>query len=700
MKNEERLNPSESPLLSGRDVLPVSVGQAQDTVPMAALKAVASNRSSKGAVVLDDRPLADADMVDEPVAVQDKKQPLPLETLPLPALRLRYITLKGSDLRKQVRTHTVDRDSLKEPVELAPNRSPWQRIKAIDIWLIATFMLACIAGGLSLWYSFSLHQTMLYGDANAHLLIARRVFDNLTPGLAQLGAIWLPLPHLLMLPFVWNDFLWRTGLAGSIVSLLSYLVASVYIFLSARRLTKSNVASFIGSLVFILNPNILYLQTTPLSELVFIATLAATCYYFLVWAQTDSTRYLILAAAATFLTSLCRYDGWFVFVVILVCIVLIGLVRRHRLRHIEANLFIFGSMGSLGMVLWFVWNGLIFGDPLYFQHSQFSSEAQQRSLLNSHILYTYHNLYQAIRFYLIDCIDTVGPLLFGIATLALLVFLVQRRLKPETFAALVFASPILFYMIALYTGQAALYLPTAVPGYAPYTLYNARYGEVVVMPAAVFLACLLSFFSHSQQLSSLRGLLAQSLGRATGRYVFPLLFLVMVVGQSVWIANDGIIMLQDGQHGLACTPTSNIVVYLAQHYNGGKILEDLYTAKIDTLEPTVGINFKNMIYEGSGDLWTKALRYPQSVVDWIIVNPANPQDAIAKEIDLKSPAFTSQFSLVLQQQNGLALYLRSSLVFRLPTHNVPRSVYTDHQLCPVPDRAQLPIPIVRKVTYS
>jgi hypothetical protein len=352
------------------------------------------------------------------------------------------------------------------------------------------------------------------------------------------------------------------------------------------------------------------------------------------------------------------------------------------------------------MVLWFAWNWLIFSDPLYFQHSPFSSEAQQRSLLNAHILYTYHNLYQSIRFYLIDCIDTVGPLLFGIAVLALLAFLVQRRFKPETFAALVFASPILFYMIALYTGQAALYLPTAVPGYAPYTLYNARYGEVVVMPVAIFLACLLSLLSRPQLASSLRSLPVQGFGRVAGRYVFPLLFLAMIVGQSVWIANDGIITLEDGKHGLACTPTSNIVVYMAQHYNGGKILEDLYTAKIDTLEPTVGINFKNMIYEGSGDLWKQALDHPQSVVDWIIVNPTNPRDAIAKKIDLQSPAFTSQFSMVLQQQNGLALYLRSNLVFRLPTHDVPRSVYTDHQLCPVPDRAQLPVPIARKVTYS
>jgi hypothetical protein len=386
--------------------------------------------------------------------------------------------------------------------------------------------------------------------------------------------------------------------------------------------------------------------------------------------------------------------------VILVLIVVIGLVRHHRRTRIEGNLVIFGSLGSLGMILWFVWNWLIFSDPLYFQRSPFSSQAQQKSLIDSHILYTYHNLYQAIRFFLIDCIDTVGPLLFGVAVLALFLFLAQRRLRPETFAALVFVAPIPFYMISLYGGQAALYLPTAVPGYAPYTLYNARYGEVSVMPVAVFLACLLSFFSRPQHISFLQRLPVHSLGQSVGRYVLPLLFLGMVVAQSVWIAGTGIITLEDGAHGLACTPTSNIVVYLAQHYNGGKILEDLYSAKIDTLETTVGINFKNMIYEGSGHLWTEAISHPESVVDWIIVNPTKSGDAITKKINLTSPAFTSHFTMVLQQQNGLALYLRSDLVFQLPTHDVPRSVYTDHQRCPVPDRALQPIQLEGKVTYS
>ena len=57
---------------------------------------------------------------------------------------------------------------------------------------------------------------LLYGDAVAHINIARRVFDSKTPGLLQLGTVWLPLPHLLILPFIVNKNMWQSGMGGSI----------------------------------------------------------------------------------------------------------------------------------------------------------------------------------------------------------------------------------------------------------------------------------------------------------------------------------------------------------------------------------------------------------------------------------------------------------------------------------------------------
>ena len=64
--------------------------------------------------------------------------------------------------------------------------------------------------------------------------------------MAQLGDVWLPLSHIIMVPLAWNDFLWRTGLAGTLTSMPCYLIASIYVFLTARRLTRDSRASLIG----------------------------------------------------------------------------------------------------------------------------------------------------------------------------------------------------------------------------------------------------------------------------------------------------------------------------------------------------------------------------------------------------------------------------------------------------------------------
>ncbi len=368
-----------------------------------------------------------------------------------------------------------------------PTRSPWPQWLN-DPWLIATLVITCIAGVASLWYFFQQHELLLFEDAFSHMAIARRIFDSLTPGLAQVGGIWLPLPHLLMLPFIWNDYLWRTGLAGSFPSMASYFVTAVYLYLSARRLTRKSFASFIGVLVFILNPNVLYLQTTPLSELVCIATMTMTGYYFLAWVQDDHPKYLIFTAGSTFLATLARYDGWVLFPALLVFIMFVGWIKYQRWVQIEGNLIIFGVFGGLGIGLWSIWCAMIYGDPLYFQRGPYSAQAQTATFLQTHTLETYHNVFQSVRYYTLLSIDTVGPILFLLAALSLVALVFRRRLVPETFAVLVFLAPFCFYVLSLYTGQANLYIPQVVPANAAEKIFNVRFGAEMVAPVALLLA--------------------------------------------------------------------------------------------------------------------------------------------------------------------------------------------------------------------
>src|SRR5689334_5262831 len=88
-------------------------------------------------------------------------------------------------------------------------------------------LLASVVSGASIFYYFHRGELLLCGDAVAHINIARRVFDSRTPGLLQLGTVWLPLPHLAMIPFLVSDRLWRTGVGGSIPSMIAYVFGTV-----------------------------------------------------------------------------------------------------------------------------------------------------------------------------------------------------------------------------------------------------------------------------------------------------------------------------------------------------------------------------------------------------------------------------------------------------------------------------------------
>jgi hypothetical protein len=476
-------------------------------------------------------------------------------------------------------------------VHLPERPARQQRVK--DPWLLATFVVACFASSAACWYFFQHHQILLYDDAISHLRIARRVFDNTTPGFAQLGGVWLPLPHVLMLPFIWNYYLWRTGLAGSFSSMLCYVVAVVYLFLAARRLTHDSRASFVGTLLFIVNPNVLYLQSTPLTELVCVATALMACYYFLAWAQDDHPKYLVGMAAGTFLATLSRYDGWGLFLILLVLLMIVGLIKRQRWVQIEGTLLIFGSLGSLGVGLWILWDGVILGDPLYWHHYLYGGDLATQ-------YYTYHNLLQSISVYMVLSLETVGPILCVLAAIAVVGFVFRHHLTPTMFGGVAFLAPFAFYI-------------------------------------------------------------------------------VIVIGiQTMLTASGGIISLQDGLYGASCLPTERITIYLAQHYAGGSILEDVNVFPIN--EAYIGIDLKDAIYEGSGELWKKALNDPASVVDWIIAQPRIPNDLITTRIDLKSPKFLSQFTLVFQQGDGLTLYHRKGRP-PLPTRPIPSSLITDNRLC-------------------
>ena len=123
---------------------------------------------------------------------------------------------------------------------------------------------------VSLAYCVRHGTLLLYGDAVAHLHIARRVFDSLTPGYRQLGSVWLPLPHILLLPFVWNMAWWQTGLAGAFLGMPSYVLGCAGLYRLAR-IWLDMPAAVVVSAFYGLNPGLLYMATTAMTEPLFLA---------------------------------------------------------------------------------------------------------------------------------------------------------------------------------------------------------------------------------------------------------------------------------------------------------------------------------------------------------------------------------------------------------------------------------------------
>src|SRR5262249_2607124 len=148
---------------------------------------------------------------------------------------------------------------------LVDTPSPAIRVSSVRAPLLisaAAFLWGVIA---AVHYS-RLGLTLAHYDARAHLVVSRRIFDSLTPGWQQVGAVWLPLPPGINALPVQSDALYRTGAFAVAVSILSMALAVWAIATLIERATGSIVGGAVAAALLMLNPDVLYLQSTPMSE--------------------------------------------------------------------------------------------------------------------------------------------------------------------------------------------------------------------------------------------------------------------------------------------------------------------------------------------------------------------------------------------------------------------------------------------------
>ena len=383
-------------------------------------------------------------------------------------------------------------------------------------------MAAILLAFMALIVCFTQGYVLLYGDAVAHLGIARRILDTRNPGLVQLGGVWLPLPHLLMVPFVQKMTWWQSGLAGAWPSLACYIIGGAGFYRLCRRMLVPRWA-LVATVFYGLNPNLLYLSTTAMTEPLFLALLiwltllTMECVEAIRAAeQARVVRHLMLLGLLIFAAVFTRYDGWVLGAAVW-CVVTWKLWRAGGLwRRVAPAFTVFTLLAVSGPVLWLWYNQHFYHDYLDFMRGPYSAPAIEKktSPPGSRHYRGWHNPWWALLFYTRTAQVDAAAWETGFAVMAAAAFglwiAVQRRIER---ASLLLWVPLAFYVYSVAYGS----VPIFIPQLYPHSYYNARYG-MEMLPALALFACVAA--AALERRLRPREALGNSTGVSSGASVF------------------------------------------------------------------------------------------------------------------------------------------------------------------------------------
>ena len=236
---------------------------------------------------------------------------------------------------------------------------------------------AAVTLALGAWWFFDRAGLVLsHYDAKAHLVVARRIADSITPGWQQFGGVWLPLPHLLNALPAQSDWLYRTGAFASAISAAGFGITAYAVARLALLLTASRQAAAVAVLLLILNPNLLYLHTTPMTEPLLLAAVTLCTLWLCEWVLLNQDAVPARLGLALFAAMWTRYEAW----AILGCALVAALWASSRLGASRAALvqrawrlavwpaaavalFMVNSYITTGA--WLVTGGFFVADPAY-----------------------------------------------------------------------------------------------------------------------------------------------------------------------------------------------------------------------------------------------------------------------------------------------------------------------------------------------
>jgi hypothetical protein len=481
---------------------------------------------------------------------------------------------------------------------------------------------ALLVSLLALSFCFSHNLLLLSGDAVAHMAIARRLIDSANPGLHQLGSVWLPLPHLLMVPFVMRMSWWQSGLAGAFPSIGAYVFGAAGIYRLARLWLRPQT-SLIAVLFLALNPGLLYAQTTALNE--------PLCIAEMIWAVIFLVEYLRaldrndMTQAASLLTACglvlvaivyTRYDGW-IFASFAWIIALVPMLRRRSLwpTRVGGAFVLFTVMLAAAPLIWMGYCQKQFGDPLDFMRGPYSARAidLRTSKPGSPHYPGWHSVPVAALYFLkaaeLGAIRARQANLLLWLSLGGTIVAAARFRSKHILPALLLWLPLPFYAYSVAYGS----VPIFIPMWWPHSFYNTRYGMEMLPVFALTLAFLTAWVAEQ---------IAKRWGELQG-WVVAVVALLIVANSYVLMRGTPLVLREVIANSRTRIPFEAAYARgLETLVPGSTILA--YASDHPGAYQRAGIELHNVISESDFYRWQPALKDPAKAADYVITTDGDP----------------------------------------------------------------------------
>jgi len=338
--------------------------------------------------------------------------------------------------------------------------------------------------------------------------------------------VWLPLPHLLILPFVASKSLWQNGAGGSLPSMVAYVLGVVGMFRLARAVSRegsvdgwTRVVSWSAAVIYGANPNLIYMQTTAMGESLYLAFFIWAMAHFVEFARAvegdEAARSLTKCGWCLAGACLTRYDGWFLAGVMVVVVVIVG-SRPRRVRDDKpardaipplqtaqrwgTHVFKFVLIAAAAPALWLAYNAIVYRNPLEFANGPYSAKAIERN--TGTVNPAKDKLSLAGSYFLKAAELNVAhePWLGRLWLVLALLGSVVACLRCRGWTALLLWAPFPFYALSIAYGS----VPIFVPVWPPFSHYNLRYGLQLLPAFALFIP--LVFFWGMKKIVALTAL--------------------------------------------------------------------------------------------------------------------------------------------------------------------------------------------------